>query len=694
MSDPAREALVARLRPLTAGWPEDLSDPRRPAFFYKPGTGAGVTWYAVAHSPRQARELREYLLAFVGPSHSDFSGQAAEWNPADPVEAELAASLPHGFRLTPRGGDTDAVAKLFGRLRQMLRERPARQRSDPPPLGKLLRDFELLLRAADWPAAAALLDRLRERGQLTSDQLAGLNLRLLAGQGRWAEVLSAPELPAMTAGRMPVAVAEAVAAAVFNEHLARFPTEAEAAAHFREHVGPAFGLLFRQRTAWRHPDAVRAAAIADAAARALTAEPPKVARDPFEAAVEASDAGDFATAFSLLAAGPFTAESLRLLVEVALDLGGPDAARTALDAVKGCERAVRDKAFARRASKAILDELEEVAGTAEELPPADWLAWLSRVTDGSLPDAAGAATRLAAHWPRPDPASFNAALTEHIGDVFPALRDVLPAVLEALIPGGVPDPRFAPSYRLLLERLVLDDDLSPATAPAVAELAAAVLRAAPVANPTRNDYRDVTEALLAAWHHLRQPAMLDWGLGVLDLAAEHAVHRHADVTRLVQDVAAEFARAPRLVTAGQRALLRTICGELEVPAAAELLVVPPEAAGPSAIDEAAGMRKKLGRRRVVLLTLSDRIASAFRLLMREQYPDARPDVVQEHSSTDRLEESAGSADVFIVNTFDAKHAATTAVPRCRPADAPTLYPKGKNAARQLDALEDWLRSLP
>jgi hypothetical protein len=64
-----------------------------------------------------------------------------------------------------------------------------------------------------------------------------------------------------------------------------------------------------------------------------------------------------------------------------------------------------------------------------------------------------------------------------------------------------------------------------------------------------------------------------------------------------------------------------------------------------------------------------------------------------YGGTDRLGEAAGSADVFIVNTFDAKHAATLAVPKCRPASAPTLYPKGKNAARQLDALEDWLRSL-
>ena len=86
------------------------------------------------------------MLAFVGPSHADFAGQAAEWNRGDPVEAALAAGFPHGFRLTPRAGDAEVVAKLFARLRQMLHERPVRERADPPPLGRLLRDFELLLR--------------------------------------------------------------------------------------------------------------------------------------------------------------------------------------------------------------------------------------------------------------------------------------------------------------------------------------------------------------------------------------------------------------------------------------------------------------------------------------------------------------------------------------------------------------------
>ena len=68
------------------------------AFLVRKWPDGRVSWYAVAHTARQARELREQLLAFVGPSYSDFYGQPAEWDAADPVEAELAA-FPNGFRI-------------------------------------------------------------------------------------------------------------------------------------------------------------------------------------------------------------------------------------------------------------------------------------------------------------------------------------------------------------------------------------------------------------------------------------------------------------------------------------------------------------------------------------------------------------------------------------------------------------------
>lgn len=684
------EPTVTRIRSLTKGWPDDLLDSRHPAFLCRQELDGRATWYAIAHTARQAREVREYALAFVGPSYSDFTGQPAQWDCADSVEAEFANVGLNGFRLVVPSADASTVSGLLTRLRQLLRDRPRRVPAEPPSLARLLRDFELLIRAHDSPAATAALDQLRARGQLTASQLSGLQVRWLASQQRWAEILAFPELPVLLAQRLPTGVSEAIAVAVYREQLARFATEADAAAYYREHVAPVFGQLFRQRTAWRDADAVKAGQIADAATRPVVPVSPLT--DPYSTALAAHRANDPATAFHLLVAGPFTAESVRLLVEVAVDLGTFVTARLAVAAVRGCTSAIRESALARRASRSLWRELQDIAGGEDEAgaPVQDWLTWLSRAGSGPWPNAAEVAARGAKEWPRPDAAKFTAAFTEHANQAFPVLRDALPALLEMLLPDQQADPAFGSVYRGLLERVAFDDELSPNDAAAVLELAAAVLHSNPVANATRNDYALVIENLLIAWQQLKRPTLLDWGLDLLDLAAEHAIHRQTSVSQFVLDVVGEFARVPRLVTSAQRELLRTLCAELDMAGAADALVAPKVKLG--VVTDESVIRKRLGNRTVVLLTLGDRIAAMFRTLMHQRFPDARTEVIQEYAGTKRLRDVAVSADIFIVNTYDAKHAATGFVSQCRSQDRVTLYPKGKNAARQMDALEEWLRS--
>lgn len=684
------ESTVSRLRSLTKGWPDDLLDSRQPAFLCRPEPEGRATWYAIAHTARQAREVREYILAFVGPSYSDFHGQPAQWEHSDPVEAEFANTALNGFRFVVPSAEATTVTNLLTRLRQMLRDRPRRVPAESPSLARLLRDFELLIRAKNGPVAMAVLDQLRSRGQLTASQLSGLHMRWLSSQQRWADILASPELPALLFQRLPAGVAEAIAAAVYHEQLARFMAASDAAAHFREYVAPAYGQLFRQRATWRDADAVKAGQVADAAFRPLV--PVLAPTDPYLTALAQRDS-DPAVAFHWLVGGPFTCESVRLLIEVAVDLGSLETARLAVSAVRGCDAAIRESALARRASRSLWEELQDIAGGDDETgaPVQDWLSWLSRATSGPWQNAAEIAARGVKEWPRPDAAKFTAAFTDFVDQAFPALRDALPALLEMLLPDQQADPAYGSVYRKLLERVAFDDELSPNDTAAVLELAAAVLQSNPVAHANRNDYSLVIENLLFAWQQLKRPTLLDWGLDLLDLAAEHAVHRQTSVSQFVLDIVGEFVRVPRFVTSAQRELLKTLCAELEITGAADA-VLAPKASADAVIADEAELRKRLGKQSVVLLTLGDRISAMFRTLMRQRFPDAHLEIAQEYAGTKRLRDLANSADVFIVNTFDAKHAATGFVSQHRPPKSVTLYPKGKNAAKQLDALEEWLRS--
>src|SRR5262245_42016920 len=71
-------------------WMDDLSAPNpRPVVLPRRHPDRRLEWYALAQDERQARSLREDLLAFVGPSYSTFSGQLADLDPLDDVDAAV-----------------------------------------------------------------------------------------------------------------------------------------------------------------------------------------------------------------------------------------------------------------------------------------------------------------------------------------------------------------------------------------------------------------------------------------------------------------------------------------------------------------------------------------------------------------------------------------------------------------------------
>ena len=104
MTDTALASVVDRLRPLTTGWPDDLLDPTQPIFLARRRADGGASWYAVPRTPRQSREVRDHLLAFIGPSYSGFTGQPADWDAAGLRDRGRAQGLDRGFSQTKREG--------------------------------------------------------------------------------------------------------------------------------------------------------------------------------------------------------------------------------------------------------------------------------------------------------------------------------------------------------------------------------------------------------------------------------------------------------------------------------------------------------------------------------------------------------------------------------------------------------------
>jgi hypothetical protein len=83
------------------------------------------------------------------------------------------------------------------------------------------------------------------------------------------------------------------------------------------------------------------------------------------------------------------------------------------------------------------------------------------------------------------------------------------------------------------------------------------------------------------------------------------------------------------------------------------------------------------------------------LVIGELCPGIRIDTFSDHvGGSAALKKASTSADVFIIATGAAKHAATTYIEDHRPNNLETLYARGQGSASLLEALREYTHSAP
>ena len=168
------------------------------------------------------------------------------------------------------------------------------------------------------------------------------------------------------------------------------------------------------------------------------------------------------------------------------------------------------------------------------------------------------------------------------------------------------------------------------------------------------------------------------------------MHRHVDVGPLFQVLATEFRLTPGRVTDGHWALFERSCADFGQPEVYLSSRPQPQAAAEEE-DEDTRFRRRLDGLTVVLLTMSDPIGASFLRAVERRFPSTRFNILQEKDDSKQLRDVTRNADVFIVNTFDVPHMASGPVKRYR-SEENTVYPAGKTASQQVEALYRWLRT--
>jgi len=690
-----------------------------------------TTWYGLARDSRQARVLREQLMAFVGPTWTDFDGQQAALDDRNPIEAVVKQYFgPHVFRLKVlQPEDRNQVHSQFERLRFLREGHPTRTSPNLRPVGRILRDLEMGIMVRNETAARECLEALRLRGRLSAHNLTFLNVRILAAFERWSELRALPTYRPLLDNRRPARVTGALIHCVYNEHFAKFESEgnvSECIAMFIEKES-SFGTLFRTRGPLKDPVVlkawlVRAVARADSKqTQSLLNEfgcehPDRrwvemLARElPIEASHHASNTpitipsqslidearravatDNFDTALEVLLKCETSVDVIRQLIMCADEINTLTAIRQVLAVIEAAPPDLREQALSRRAIARAWKHLEQLVIDDRTPPqsnaiPDNWLSWLHQLNrTGPWPSAVAIAQQGCLEWSisllRANPSLISRIADELVAprspDATAIVRIVLPDLIGCFLPESGAIREFKPIYMSLIYHLVLDDAIGGDDLIALETLAEGVLEAGPSRSGTNgaNDYVDLLESLETAWQRVRALRYLNWPLGILDLLIAFNVHQHAPVDCFLHTIADDFRRWSRRVRNEQWDLINLLASDLSHP---QLLSDLHPVRGLGAPSDTSSNTQLKGKT-VAIYTLTERIGRRAAQLIEGVCEGVKIQLLHDKVASDRLIQVAKSADVMIINTWDAKHAASEAIKANRSRSLVTLFPSGKSA---------------
>ncbi|MET9085543.1 protein DpdD [Streptomyces sp. NPDC004237] len=188
-------------------------------------------WYGFAPTARQRREVLELLDSWIGPTFSDLPRHRGALETTDPFDAELAA-MPLEvlrFEVLPRSKpdsthSRNEVRNALLTLGDLLRQRPTSEFDADRTTVEVLDDLGHAIAAQDRSVALACLRELEAMADLDQTNLAFLRLRLYAGLQDWNAVLADSDIDQLLAMHRPARITHFIQQAVYATWFAAHDT--------------------------------------------------------------------------------------------------------------------------------------------------------------------------------------------------------------------------------------------------------------------------------------------------------------------------------------------------------------------------------------------------------------------------------------------------------------------------------------
>jgi hypothetical protein len=685
-----------------------------------------VIWYIACRSSRMARIARDQVRAFLGPSYTDFDGRLADLNQADSVERAVSDRFGrNAFRVSvPDRRMIDLARERLQMLLQLRKEQPVFYTRAERPVGRILRDFEYGLLSSDEAALAHSLEELRATGRLSPTNLLFLEIRRFAAGYAWDAILTLPELDSLLSLPRPRGVTEAIIKAVYHSRLAALlegnrPTEALEA--FRSRVLDRFRDLYRTKANLSgfavdasfamvdltaeppHRESVVAMLASYEAAsnertllRSLidtTVEAPLTALPNLEAARTAFAEGDIDRCYALTVDLPSSFERSSLLLRVAREMSSLTAAEVAIEACLSLDPVDQDRihqhALLSRALQSLTELVAEDEGSSEaQQLPRDWTSWM-RLLTGSKPWAAAVvvAETGSREWSLEDLLQDGDSIQEVADQLIAnrpdwaliALRDALPYFLKFCLAADN-DVRLRPVFENLFLAIAVDSASSLPQTKALLQVIDYRLQV----GAGESDYMDMLEQLASSLQAIDSSAVIQLALDALETVIIRTCPDTETRQNFCANVIGTVQRWRNRLDRPQHLLLLDLAHELELDA----MVSSSETSENVAV---LSPWERLGNKRLAIYSLQEAAMRRAVTVVETLCQSVRIQTFNDHvGGSSSLQAAARQADVFVVVTGAAKHAATIYIESLRPPSSVTLYAAGQGSSSILQAIQRFL----
>ena len=671
-------------------------------------------YYAVAAHYSQRQRLASLLRASVGPTISDFSGQVSPFIAWDDLEAVLIDNgYDSGFRFSAGsdGKRGQYASKSLERLRHLVREAGAVPSNQPRTTAQELRRFELCLTAYDRTGAEESIQFLRSNMRLHAINLGAMAVRLHSRFQEWEQICSLDNFQSLCGARRAAKVTDLLAEAVYRTHILGIEDEVESPRliqAFEEKVAPIAGILFSSCPEYVSPLAGRAFLLSAAAS-----DPPNEPLVEQLCAISEAWEEEDKSIFDVLTRSIFGQapdpmlgivwpetnyhRQIALLLEdsqytlerghagliAATQVNTISAFQAVVAYVEGLQQSDRDQLLSNQFNLRAYDTMVEQSRGM--FSPENWIEWIGALDRGDLQVPSDMALSLPDKWKVSEHLRDEgrvSALVEAIEDASSTAEDQLLDVLPHLVrwlqtDPQWPNPSLTPIYRAIYNLILLHLVLRWQREAAV--VAKEMLRAILELGVDEDEYvrqlNDMRDALPAAAGRGDADLLLDLAEIVVDNSSPDPDARLALWVKIADSLKA----LESLLDVEEKALVNDMGQVFDID---EFFSTKPES------SEVAPESSALGGKVVAIYSLRESVAQRVGRLLEKLYPGIRVELSADTVGSQRLEDLARRAHIFVVCWRSATHAATEYIKRHRPSGLPLIYPEGNGSSSILRKLRE------